>query len=326
MIEHRYTGSILHVPRHGRLVHGTLLPYRSLNRQFPEQFVPGCFGNPVPSVALNLQHDHGSIITEARDVVLIDDDDRLSIRAPIRPDSAAAKLLRRGMLSGFSIEFHSREERQENGVRVISKAELTGAALVDKGAYADARAELRQRAGVLGTLFANIPADTVLGCQCQDGCNHVSFDPGSLAGMLDDNANIWAALSNLGKPLGTTKKKNVRFYDDGKGGIDAYIDVPDTAAGRELLETADVTDLLARPYLRPDGSDFAKVAAGGREVAKYKMGNARGIVIGPSDADENWPAPVIKEEGFPDDSKEKPDAGSDLPEPPPENRSRVFFL
>ena len=59
----------------------------------------------------------------------------------------------RGALSGFSIEFHSKAERREAGVRVIERADLTGLALVDKGAYPQSVAEVRARRSGLSGVF-----------------------------------------------------------------------------------------------------------------------------------------------------------------------------
>ena len=52
--------------------------------------------------------------------------------------------MRRGALNGIlNVEFHALAERREGGLRVIERAELSGLALVDRGAYPQSVAEVR---------------------------------------------------------------------------------------------------------------------------------------------------------------------------------------
>ena len=118
----------------GRTLSGTVLRYGDLSPEHRERFAPGAFA-PVPDVPLNLQHDRSVVLLPAGRYALTDSPRALEVRAELPAESAALKLVRRGALSGFSIEFHSRAERREAGVRVIESAALVGVALVDVPSY-----------------------------------------------------------------------------------------------------------------------------------------------------------------------------------------------
>lgn len=130
----------------GRVLTGPALRYGDIAPEFAERFVPGAFGAELPAVAMNLQHDPAVVLIEAGAYVLSDGPRSLDVRAELAEGSAALELVRRGALTGFSVEFHAREERREAGIRVIERAELTGLALVDKPAYLASKAELRASA------------------------------------------------------------------------------------------------------------------------------------------------------------------------------------
>ena len=128
----------------GRTLTGRALVYGDIAPEFRERFVPGAFGDVPAVIPLNLQHDDTVIVVP--EAMLSDGPRALEVRADLPEGSAALALVRRGALNGFSIEFNAREERNEAGIRVIEKAELTGLALCDKGAYPLSTAEVRASA------------------------------------------------------------------------------------------------------------------------------------------------------------------------------------
>ena len=126
----------------GRTLTGRALVYGDISPDFRERFEPRAFGQIGP-VALNLQHDRNIVLVSAEGLELMDSDRALEVRAALPEGSAAAQLVKRGALTGFSVEFLAREEHREGSIRVISRAELTGLALVDRPAYSASKAELR---------------------------------------------------------------------------------------------------------------------------------------------------------------------------------------
>ena len=68
------------------------------------------------------------------------------------PNSTAgrdcAEELKGGILQGLSVEFTSVKETRRQGMRIIQKAILGGAGLVDTPAYGGARAELRGKTDI----------------------------------------------------------------------------------------------------------------------------------------------------------------------------------
>ena len=124
----------------GRTLTGAALVYGDISPDFRERFMPGAFGE-LRALPVNLQHDPSLIVVQ--EAALTDTQRSLEVRADLPEGSAALQLVKRGALSGFSIEFNAIEEHREAGIRVIDRAELTGLALVDKGAYPQSTAEVR---------------------------------------------------------------------------------------------------------------------------------------------------------------------------------------
>ena len=126
----------------GSTLTGIAMRYGDVSQEFRERFAPGAF-TPLGEVAMLLQHDPALVILGAGGFSLIDTPTALEVRAELSPDSAALKLVKRGALSSWSVGFLAIEERQENGLRVIERAELREISLVDQGSYPDAKAEVR---------------------------------------------------------------------------------------------------------------------------------------------------------------------------------------
>ncbi|MDD9980193.1 MAG: HK97 family phage prohead protease [Gammaproteobacteria bacterium] len=130
----------------GRTLSGRAIPYGEVSPDFAERFLPGAFGPELPTVPLNLQHDTTIELIPAGGLALTDGPRALEVRAELPEGSAALALVRRGALTGFSVEFHAESERREAGIRVIERARLVGVALVDKPGYPGATAEVRASA------------------------------------------------------------------------------------------------------------------------------------------------------------------------------------
>ncbi len=105
----------------------------------PERFAPGAFQDPPEEMPVNLQHDADILVGTA---TLAATPTELRATLPVR--AGFRDLVKRGALSGFSIEFRAIQESVADGVRIIERAALLGLALVDTGAYPQSRVEARK--------------------------------------------------------------------------------------------------------------------------------------------------------------------------------------
>ena len=301
----------------GRTLSGVAMPYGTVSPDYRERFVPGAFGE-VSTIPVNLQHD--SSIVVAPEALLTDTPRELRVRAELPEGSAALKLVRRGVLNGFSIEFHSRAERREAGVRVIARAELVGLALVDAGAYPGSFAEVRargDRGGRLGTLRGRVPADRLLACRCSPGdCTEALFEAGALDGTLDRD-EVLAVVGEYANAIASKRRGGVRFWIGEAGSLEYAIDVPNTARGAALMETMDSVPVYGRPVINPDASDVTIA----NQVATYRRADVRAITVGATDADQGWD-PLRPKRGDDDDQPARREA----PKPAPEVAERLIWL
>ena len=117
------------------VIDGVLLTYGQRAKRIPERFEPGALSWPEHGVVLREQHNRSAPITRFVPTV---EGNAVRVRASL-PDTQrgrdAATMIRNGTFRGLSVEFRSVRESQVAGVRVIAKAELTGAGLVDDPAY-----------------------------------------------------------------------------------------------------------------------------------------------------------------------------------------------
>ncbi len=128
----------------GRL-RGTLLTYGERAHDRPETFAPGALTWPQGGVPLRRMHRREAPIMLVEPRV---DGDRLVIDQEL-PDTQAgrdaATEVRSGLLPALSVEFRASRETRAAGLRRILAATLKGAGLVDSGAYAGSRVEVRGR-------------------------------------------------------------------------------------------------------------------------------------------------------------------------------------
>ena len=129
------------------LLIGTLLTYETRAGDRPEMFESGALRWPESGIVINEGHDRSQMILrtvpflEGREV-------RISGRLPDTSkgrDVATNMRADPPLYGGLSIEFDAERETRRSGLRVIQRALLTGAGLVDRPAYRDSVAEVRQQ-------------------------------------------------------------------------------------------------------------------------------------------------------------------------------------
>ena len=129
----------------GRIV-GTILETGRVASDRQEVFVPGA---PIfPSTGVQLFRGHrGESVMHFQPVI---SGSEIRIDAPL-PDSELGRLVAREVRSGaraaLSVEFVPLSEARVMGVRELRSALIQGAALVARGSYGQATAEVRSRVG-----------------------------------------------------------------------------------------------------------------------------------------------------------------------------------
>ena len=274
----------------GRTLSGVALRYGDISPDFAERFEPGAFGE-VRSIPINLQHDRSIVVAPA--ALLTDTARSLDVRADLPEGSAALSLVRRGALNGFSIEFHAKAERREAGIRVVERAELTGLALVDRGAYPQSTAEIRARSG--RTMRATIPSDTALDCECVGvGCK-VKFLNDALSAAINEGieeGKAWVAVhGNYRSPLASNTRGTLRArMDESTGAAVVEIDIPDSEAGRAVIAASDDAGVVVRPFIDREAAEFDTDGDG---VTVYRKAPIRAFIVSATDKREGWPDPAL---------------------------------
>ena len=285
----------------GRTLSGTAMRYGDISPDFNERFVPGAFGE-VRGVDLNLQHDPAVVV--ARGVSLTDTAVALRVSATLPEGSAALALVRRRALNAFSIEFRATAERRDAaGVRVVERAELTGLALVDRGAFPASLAEVRARSG--RRMRSKVPYDKSLACECiaQRGpgsggecvpmARFAKVAGEAMAEQMDRafaavERDVLVVAGNFRRPLGSVSKGTLRAksVDDG---LEVEIDLPAGAVGDEIVAAHEAAGVLVRPLIDFDRSEFTDTDKG-REYTKPHL---RALLVGATDTKAGWPDPTI---------------------------------
>ena len=127
----------------GRLV-GRLLTYGERAQDRAEVFEDNALEWDAGGVVLDLQHNRRRPVVRFTPEV-VGREVRVDVPLPDTLDGRdAATLVRNGTLRELSIAFVALEEFEKNGLRVVKRARLVGAGLVDSGAY-DAPVAVRAR-------------------------------------------------------------------------------------------------------------------------------------------------------------------------------------
>ena len=117
-----------------RLV-GTLLPFNVRAKDRAELFLPGSVSWPEDGLVINRQHERGSPIMR---ITPTSSSTGLTVDSVIPNTSAgrdAVEEIRCGLLTGLSVEFRATAQNITGGIRRITAAVLSAAALVDSPSY-----------------------------------------------------------------------------------------------------------------------------------------------------------------------------------------------
>ena len=137
----------------GRLV-GTLMTYGERASDRPEMCDPGALYFPPTGLVVNEQHERKSPILRTLPTI---DGKAVLIDAPF-PNTTrgrdAAENMRQGVLTGLSIEFFPEKETTRGGMRVIQRAFVPRAGLVDDPSYSGSKAEVRAQGDIANMLLA----------------------------------------------------------------------------------------------------------------------------------------------------------------------------
>ena len=250
-----------------------------------ERFLPGCFG-PLEGadVILNLSHDRRSPIARtgaAGGLKVWETSEGIRFTADLpRTQRArdAIELVRSGVLGGCSVEFSVSEDSVSGGVRTISKARLSGFALVDRPAYSQSVVESRQRPR-RGRVRSKFRSGRRLECRCAQDCDHVEFEAEAIKSMAGEG--ILSVLGNYSRVLGrgtVSKSGDVKIEFD-----------PTSRVGLEAIEAAAAAPLIVRPFADREKSDFEVIEGpDGSKTEKWKRVSLRALILVATDQIGGW--------------------------------------
>ena len=133
----------------GRLT-GVLLTYGERAADRAELFEDGALYWRDSGIVIREQHNRAAPIVRAQPYM---EGRELRVNVPLPNtqrgrDAAIAMQGDNPLYSGLSVEFNSERETRRNGLRVITRAFLDGASLVDTPAYLGSTVEVREESGL----------------------------------------------------------------------------------------------------------------------------------------------------------------------------------
>lgn len=284
-----------------RRLRGVLLTYDAETSigGLREKFLPGAFGNVADvDVILNWQHQRSRPLarTQGGGLTLRDTNVQLELEAVLpqtREADDALELVRTGVLRGLSIEFHARDEAMAGRVRVIKRADLVGAGLVDSPAYLGSVVEARreERARLSTRIRGRIPYNKTLSCGCHKGtCSTIKIEPGAFESAVKGEQQVLAISGEFSGALAALSRGTLKLKDD-KDGLIAEVELPDTTVARDLIAQVDTVPIVMRPVFLQDLSEFTETG----DVATYRKMRLRALLLGTTDADGGWPSVELVE-------------------------------
>lgn len=303
--ERRYSGAELRAE--GRTLSGPVVRYHEISPGHREKFLPGSLPlSPTETIQLDYRHDQYRTLTwTGAGLVLEDTPEALLARAeiPATPvgDLALAEV-REGKLTGFSVEFHARQESRESGIRVIERADLVGVGVVAKPSYPGSVVELRRRSG--RTIKTRIPRGRRLACDCRGdaACRFAKFQGEAIEEMWTEltekfqrESGIVAVHENYTGALGSTQRGTVRLTKPTDAGLGVEIDLPDSDAGRAVIAASDDAGIIVRPFIDSQRAVAVQESIPDSDelVMVYTKAPIRALIVSSTNRREGWPEPTI---------------------------------
>ena len=144
--EQRYYSAPLRLRATGRNVSGYLVRYDDvgMTTEGAERILPGAFDPLDDGYYLNLNHASESIITKNLQVRSVDGG--IEISTQLANTELANEVLAgivEGRYNGFSAEFYDRDIGHDGDVRLVKRARLMGASIVEVPAFRENKLQLR---------------------------------------------------------------------------------------------------------------------------------------------------------------------------------------
>ena len=132
------------------MLSGVLMSYGSRANDRPEMFEDGAFHWRASGIVIREQHNRAAPI--ARAIPYLEGRElRINVPLPCTTRGRDVSESMKGdnpLFSGLSVEFSAERETRKNGLRVITRAFLDGASLVDTPSYLSSTVEVREESGL----------------------------------------------------------------------------------------------------------------------------------------------------------------------------------
>ena len=270
----------------GRRLVGPAIQYGEISPSHRERFEPGAFAALDERTRwLDVNHDRDKVIahTDGGGLEINNTETALEVRATLAEIPAAdgaLEAINKGLLRGFSIEFSAASERRDGaGIRVIEKAELQGIGLVRNPSYESSIVEVRA-----GGMRSTIPFRKKLDCECHPGKPVCTISIEDLS--FDDSRDVLATAGRLEHAV-ASKQTGSLVLNKTRAGLEISIAaevLAATEAGQQLIKTAGVVPVYARPLFDDEVSKFTERDG----VAVYSDMRIKGILLKPTFNNSGW--------------------------------------
>ena len=293
-VERRTLGT--EVRAEARRLSGTILRFGEVSPTHRERFLPGSI-RLAEAVHLDLHHDREKAVAwhPGGGLSLSSDERAVTMRAELPPIPAADRALeevRSGRATGLSVEFHAMRESRDGDIRVVEDAVLSGIGIVRTPSYEASRVEARARSG--RTLRAEIPTDRPVDCACAGGgCSRSEILGEAMAGMWKDvftegtKRVASGYLENYSTPIASTARGTLRGRISGIGGYEVEMDIPDSLAGRSLIDAWESSGIIVRPFVDEIQGEIVD------GVQRIRSGRLRAFIATSTDQRGGWPDPEM---------------------------------